>query len=213
MSHQFFGNPGSVWFPSNLNNSGTLFQSTSALQAIIENPQSNIYQSSYETVQLRRFMCGACGENVLEENLAEHHSNVHPGTPFIADMYELFEIDERIHCLLCDIKMFDHELTKHIQEFHIEKFDNCVNANYEPNSAVDDVNQPDIESTIATNIANTPLHGVSSSGTFKCKICGTKNIRADHLKRHRSRLHPHLPKDVDLFECEQAHGQKNEKMM
>lgn len=198
MSYQCSNSPEGVWFESdlnmNLNANDASIQSTSTLAGMPESAQSDVYRSSYEKVQLRRYMCGACGENVLEDDLAEHHSTLHSETPFFIDMYELFEIDEQIHCLICDVKFFDHELTKHIQEFHIEKYFDWSNSNYVPNPIIDEVTWPQTEHEIPQKI-----QAVKVGGNFKCRICRASNIQVANLMSHRSELHAAIPMKVNIF--------------
>lgn len=69
-------------------------------------------------IQCRIFMCGGCGEEVREQELKEHHTKVHAETPFIMEMYELYEIDEEIKCSICNADLDEGTVEEHIMLTH-----------------------------------------------------------------------------------------------
>lgn len=202
MSREFFEPPESDWFLSYSNDNDTLNGNTAAVSGIFPSPPSTIHKPFYEKIQVRRYICGACAENVLEEDLAKHHATSHPETPFIVDMYELFEIDEKCHCSACDVDVNDVDWGMHIQAYHSDRFNNdWSNANYMPNLQCFQLNRPIIDNEAQIQPPNSQTLPNNMPERFRCKVCNVQ-IGGDRLWRHRSKQHPHIPREVNIFENE-----------
>lgn len=156
----------------------------------------------YTKVQHCRYLCGACGDNVLEQNLNEHHSTAHPGTPFIIEMYELFEVDERYKCEICDLEQFEADLKKHLTECHCQEIYNYYYAPCTPSPPPPPPPQPMPLMPFGSDIENRPIVGtevMKVPGHFLCLACGVSSIREKNLKKHRKKLHANIPHRVDIF--------------
>lgn len=158
----------------------------------------------YTKVQHCRYLCGACGENVLEQNLTEHNSTEHPGTPFIIEMYELFEIDERYACEFCASEQFEADLTKHLTECHRQELINHYYASAYSTPSPQLSPQPlmSLVPFIDAELDNRPIAGtevMKVPGHFICLACGVSNIREKNLQKHRKKLHANIPQRVNIF--------------
>lgn len=158
----------------------------------------------YTKVQHCRYLCGACGENVLEQNLNEHNSTEHPGTPFIIEMYELFEIDERYKCEFCDLEQFEADLTKHLTECHRQEIINYYYAPvYTPSPPPPAPPQPLMSlMPFHSERDNRPIvdnEVMKVPGNFLCLACGVSSIREKNLQKHRKKLHANIPHRVNIF--------------
>lgn len=209
MSHEFLNTAYGDWYLSHANDNDTIVQNHPVMPDIFELPSSFDPNPFYTKVQHCRYLCGACGENILEQNLTEHHASQHPGTPFIIEMYELFEIDERFKCEICDMEQFEADLKEHLTDCHRQEVINYYYTPYEPSPpllpplpppqpmplmplmAVDtfnDDNQPIADNEVMT-----------VPGHFLCLACGVSSIRQNNLQKHRKKLHANIPHRVNIF--------------
>lgn len=99
----------------------------SSKNRILQNPSNE--GKIFTRIQHRRYICGACGKEKLEQNLNKHHEKNHADVPFTIDMYELCEIDDRIQCLICNADKFEHDFEKHINDCHPEIFNENKSSN------------------------------------------------------------------------------------
>lgn len=162
----------------------------------------------YTKVQHCRYLCGACGENVLEHNLTDHNASEHPGTPFIIEMYELFEVDECFKCELCDLEQFEADLTKHLTECHRQEIINYYY--FAPENTPSPPPPPPPPRPLLplmpfdSEIDNRQLPIVGNEvmkvpGHFLCLVCGVSSIRGRNLPIHRKKLHANIPHRVNIF--------------
>lgn len=151
----------------------------------------------YTKVQHCRYLCGACGENVLEQNLTEHNASEHPGTPFIIEMYELFEVDECYKCEFCDLEQFEADLTKHLTECHRQDIINYYYAPPPPPQPLLPLMSLDLGLDNRPPIVGDEVMKVP--GHFLCLVCGVSSIRENNLQKHRKKLHANIPQRVNIF--------------
>lgn len=128
--------------------------------------------AKFTRIQHRRFLCGACGETVLERHLSQHHDKSHPEVIFTMDMYEVIEIDELIQCSICNAEMFEECFEEHVQSVHQHAMPN----------------------------KNDQSHNNNGIGIYKCKICDARGIRQSNRERHHSRTHPYISTNIDIFD-------------
>lgn len=153
------------------------------LENTVSTPQQhNIVPSNYDAyfsrIQNLRYMCCACGDKVLEQYLAVHHSENHSELTFIMDMYEVFEIDELVECLMCNATMFEEHFKDHMQSCHPKMESQTINHSSPSKEA----------------IKQTPI------GYYNCKLCDAGGIKEQNLEKHHFRAHPHVPSNVDIFD-------------
>lgn len=195
MSHDLGNDSNGNWFRSNV---GDENQNGVPLHNAYQMPSVN-YNRQFSWVQHRRLMCGACGETLQEHYLSQHHAKRHPGVPFIMDMYELVEIDERVQCLLCGAEMFEEDFEEHSQNSHFQSDKEFVMPNMamQKYAAGDRSNQRSLPSPEPEDDPSKPQ--VTAIGIYDCKMCDARGIREPNIKRHHSRRHPNISADVDIF--------------
>lgn len=121
MSQQLKGDFESDAFRSNENDSDFGAQTNPEINDISHNQLTSGDQFCTR-IQHRRFICGACGQEVLEEKLTEHHAQEHSELPFAMDLYELCEIDEQIQCAICNADLTKDNIEQHMKS-HRQAFD------------------------------------------------------------------------------------------
>lgn len=121
MSQQLKGDFESDTFQSNQNDSDFGAQTNPEKNDISHN-QLTSGDQFFIRIQRRRFICCACGEEVLEEKLPEHHAQKHSEFPFAIDKYELCEIDEQMQCPICHADLTEDNNEQHMKS-HREAFD------------------------------------------------------------------------------------------
>lgn len=210
MSHEYLACPYGDWFLSHTKNDDKInqYQPDPLSDGYFELTSTLDHAVFYTKVQHCRYLCGACGENVSEQNLTEHHSSAHPGTPFIIEMYELFEIDERYKCEICDLEQFEADLKKHLTECHRQEIYNYYYASCTPSPTP--VTPPLLPQPMplvslmpfGPEIDNRPIVGneiMKVPGHFLCLACGVSSIRQKNLQKHRKKLHANIPHRVNIF--------------
>lgn len=166
-------------------------------------PAADYSQMNYTKVQHRRYVCGACGQNVTEESLDKHHSDEHADILFTVDMYELFEIDECIECLICNVEMFEQDFKEHVDKFHTDynTLDDPWQStqNTESDSAAFSPSPDFYTGAPLFDWRHRPAATVNVKDRFRCMVCGAANILASNITRHHSKIHSHIPKNVNIF--------------
>lgn len=116
-------------------------QCTAKFSRILQDPMND--GSLFARIQHRRYMCGACGEEEVEQHLNAHHTRAHPEVSFTMDMYELCEIDERIQCLLCYSEESEENFDEHMNQYHPKEKNESINNTSEdmPLNTIPDDNQ------------------------------------------------------------------------
>lgn len=172
------------------------------------NPAKCQIDSLFTRVQHRQFVCGAYGEKIAEESLMGHHLAHHSEVPFIMDMYELFEIDERFQCSCCNYDIVESNFQTHLELFHPELM--ADNAEQNGPLSVESVystseywnSEAEQQSTFDYSNKVTDRHITYNDGSkrfYQCKACPSSSINGSNLRRHHSRVHPDIPAGVNLF--------------
>lgn len=217
MSHKSLERTESAWIQPLANNINTMNQNQPD-NSDFELPSSFNVNVFFTKVQHCRYLCGACGENVLEQELGEHHSGEHASTPFIFEMYELFEVDEHFKCDICESEQFEADLKQHLIDSHRHEL---INHYY--------VGEPYMSTVAASSSASSSASSMSSTspqpaplmslepfsdietmyvpGHYLCLACGVSNIHGKNLQKHRQKLHANISKCVNIF-SQQANRQK-----
>lgn len=183
------------WFHSNLNENDVMNRYNPSVAGIYQDPPTIQIDSYFERVQHRRFVCGACAEKVLEENLTSHHSIMHPEVPFIMDMYELFEIDEQCQCVCCNVEVNESNFKTHLELFHPQILGDDVNQNINPYSQ-----SVPMSYGFPYNSIGQSTYGGAISKLYTCKACPSSGIHQSNLRRHHARQHPNIQATTNLFE-------------
>lgn len=148
-------------------------------------------QSLCMQIQYRYYTCGACGEKMLESQLVQHHSKLHGEVPFIMDMYELFEIDERIKCRECDIEITD-SFDKHMALTHPQILLDSTNQNYPTYDASVNECEPNDNWQSEINERPNPVFCL-------CTLCNA-SVMKPHKRRHHRLTHPEVSAHVNIYE-------------
>lgn len=176
MSNGFADGSNGNWLHSSLSDSDAINQNNLSMCDLNQTPATNNNQTNFTRIHYRRFMCGACGEKVLEQELMAHHSENHFEMPFIMDMYEIFEIDELVQCLVCNAEMSEEDFKEHSHTCH---------------SGVE----------IGAAKSNQELQiGDSTIGIYNCKMCHARGLKEPNLERHHLRAHSYIPANTNIFD-------------
>lgn len=186
MTNRFRSSEGD-WVQSNLSKHDMDDQVNLIEIGSIQNASVN-HNNLYERIQHRLFVCGACGEKVIEPNLSKHHLLMHSELPFIMDMYELFEIDERIQCLACNVEILENNFTKHMALYHPDILLDSVNGNEQSIEVPQCEEQPSTTQVIC-----------NESRLYNCQLCNAHGISEENLPRHHSRAHPDVSDETNIF--------------
>lgn len=84
---------------------------------------------SFTKFQRSRYQCGICAKIVTDRRLGIHHDRKHPSVPYSPDIYELYEINERAKCNLCNQQMDPHNMLRHQRLKHPPYSQNNVQSN------------------------------------------------------------------------------------
>lgn len=196
MSNGYFNSTESDWFLSNSSDNDIMNRYNPTVAGIVQNPPTIHIASYFVRVQHRRFICGACAEKILEENLTSHHSNMHPEVPFIMDMYELFEIDEQYQCIYCNAEVVESNFQTHLELFHPQIIGDDANQNINPYIHSQSV---PMSHGFTYNRYEQTTFGGAISKIYACKACPSSGILQSNLRRHQTRQHPNIPA-ANLFE-------------
>lgn len=152
----------------------------------------------YTKVQHCRYLCGACGENVLEQHLTEHHSSEHAGAPYVMEMYELFEIDECFKCNICNLEQLEADLTNHLTDCHHREVINYYYEPYTPSPSLSPTPPPPMSPMAMKPFINY-TEAINVPGHFLCLVCCVSNIHHGNLQKHRKKLHSNISQRVNIF--------------
>lgn len=183
MSDVYFNNTKGDWFVANHNENATINRNSPSVAGFVQNLSMN-RQSMCVQVQYRYHTCGACGEKMPETQLIEHHAKEHSEVPFIMDMYELFEIDERLKCLACDTEIIENSFDKHMALCH-------------PHTMLDSDNHISYD---ANETGNTSEYQTNDTVLYSCMLCNASGVNKTNLRRHHSRAHPDVPSQTNIYE-------------
>lgn len=75
-------------------------------------------ENMFTKLQICRYQCGACAKIITEKQLNKHHHKMHSTTPFTMEMYELYEVKDRIRCELCFRRMNETQMLTHRLQNH-----------------------------------------------------------------------------------------------
>lgn len=195
MSNGYFNSTEGDWFLSNLSDNDVMNRYNPTVAGVFQYPSTIKIESYFVRVQHRRFVCGACAEKVLEENLTGHHSIMHPEVPFIMDMYELFEIDEQYQCIYCNVEVMESNFQTHLGLFHPQIVGDDANQNINPY-----VQSVPMNHGFTYNHFEQSTSGGAISKLYSCIACSSSGIHQSNLRRHHARQHPNISATTNLFQ-------------
>lgn len=181
----------------------------------VELPSSFNVDVFYTKVQNCRYLCGACGENVLENEISEHHASEHGSAPFIIEMYELFEVDECFKCDICGADQLEGDLKKHLIDTHRDELisqyfvGEPIQFSAPWSTSVLPTAPPmplgPLQPVRAAPLPPLPLkpsiepETATIPGNFMCLACGIRNLHQKNLDKHRKKLHDNISYHVNIF--------------